>query len=240
MFIPNYSKIAASLTELYADKNGEKRKKNERIPWGPEQQRAFDLLKERMTSGPVLAHFQDDLETRIHVDSSQAACGAVLAQRHPTGLRPVSCCSRKLTKAERGMSTIERECAGLVYSIEKFKPYITERPVTVVTDHHALQWIQSLKSGLTRWATFLAQFELKVIHRSGREHSDADALSRGAVFPPPTTDAIEDPLMILRMASMLHLSRVDLRAEQLQDKFCSRIIAVLERTKRFQPNVTSV
>ena len=86
-----------------------------------------------MTSSAVLAHFEDSLDTRIHVDSSGAACGAVLTQKHPQGYRPVSFRSRKFSRSEQVMSAIERECTGLVYAVEKFQQYITGHPCTIVT-----------------------------------------------------------------------------------------------------------
>ena len=91
IFISNFSKICALLTDLYSGKH--KPSKHQRLVWKETHQKAFELLKDKMTSAPVLAHFEDGLETRIHVDSSGAACGAVLTQKHEQGYKPVSFCS---------------------------------------------------------------------------------------------------------------------------------------------------
>ncbi|OWA50130.1 putative Retrovirus-related Pol polyprotein from transposon gypsy [Hypsibius exemplaris] len=79
MYIPKFAEISKPLTVLYA---GKKVKKNSKITWGSDQQKAFETMKERLTTFPCLAYFQDELETFVHCDASSVACGAVLAQKH--------------------------------------------------------------------------------------------------------------------------------------------------------------
>lgn len=49
------------------------------------------------------------------------------------------------------------------------------------TDHSSLVWLfrfQHLEGQLARWIEELSQFDIQIIHRSGKKHSNADALSR--------------------------------------------------------------
>ena len=66
-------------------------------------------------------------------------------------------------------------------ALEHFHPYLYGAEFTVRTDHAALQWLKSLKvpeGQLARWLGRLEQFNYRVVHRPGRVHGNADALSR--------------------------------------------------------------
>ena len=58
---------------------------------------------------------------------------------------PVSYYSRKLLPREVRYSTVEKECLAIKLSLEAFKVYLLGRRFKIVTDHRALQWINSLK-----------------------------------------------------------------------------------------------
>jgi hypothetical protein len=75
-FIPNFSDITMPLRELT--------KKNNRFVWGDQQQRAFEKIKELLTSNTVMAYFDKNKQTELVTDASPWGLSAILSQ-HMTG-----------------------------------------------------------------------------------------------------------------------------------------------------------
>jgi hypothetical protein len=93
-----------------------------------------------MTTFPVLTYFQDDLPTFCHWDASKLVCGAVLAQKHGDFLKLVSFASRKFSRSEQNLSTMEREALCIVWISVKWRSYLMYREVTIITDQKSLLW----------------------------------------------------------------------------------------------------
>ena len=65
--------------------------------------------------------------------------------------------------------------------LNHFRHYLIGTPFTIRTDHGALTWLQKFKSPegqLARWLEKLQEYQFTIIHRPGRTHNNADALSR--------------------------------------------------------------
>ena len=76
-FIENFSKMAAPLFRLL--------QKDKKFDWDKDCQQSFDLLKEKLTSYPILRHPDMKRPFMLHTDSSGYALGVILAQQDDDG-----------------------------------------------------------------------------------------------------------------------------------------------------------
>ncbi len=172
-FIANYAHICEPLNRLL--------RKGEPWVWSDEQQRAFDTLKEKLTTAPILAFPDFKSSFTLYTDASNSGLGAVLAQSQNGNEVAISYWSRTLNKAERNYSTTEKECLAVVDAIRHFRYYLLGTKFTVVVDHHSLKWLKTVKDNsqrLMRWSLALQEYDFDIVYRSGKKHSNADALSR--------------------------------------------------------------
>ena len=151
--------------------------------WTPQMSIAFQDLKQRLVSPPVLALPDFDQPFIVETDASNVALGAVLAQKCRDGaVHPIQYASRTLTPAERNYSACEREALAVVFALKKFRVYLlSDIPFTVITDHRALQYAfqkQDIHGRLARWLDFLAEYDYKIQYRPGKVNAAADFLSR--------------------------------------------------------------
>ena len=173
-FVEGYSKIAEPLHQLT-------RKTSKGYQWTTSCQEAFEELKRRLVTPPILAYPDFPHEFILHTDASATALGAVLCQLKGGQENVIAYWSRQLTKPERNYSTIEREALAVVAAIKEFYPYLYGFNFTLFTDHNPLTALKEMKDvggRIARWMLFLQQFTFCIKYKPGKVHGDADALSR--------------------------------------------------------------
>ncbi len=105
-FIPNFSSLAAPLTDLT------RKGQPERVIWSPETEEAFHQIKRALTEEPVLRAPDFGCPFLLQTDVSEAGLGAVLSQVQEGEEHPVLFISRKLTNAERNYATVDERGSG--------------------------------------------------------------------------------------------------------------------------------
>ena len=174
-FIPNYSTVAAPLTDLT------KRGCPNKIVWGDAQERSFVILKKVLSSNPVLRLPDLSREFILQTDASEVGLGACLLQDFDGQKFPVAYASKKLTKSELNYFVIEKECLALVWAIRKFHVYLYGKDFILETDHQPLVYLRHSKmenGRLVRWALALQPYQCKIRAIKGSQNVCADYLSR--------------------------------------------------------------
>lgn len=175
-FIENFATLAAPISNLLHG-----RKKGQPISWNADSEQAFQEIKKKLTSAPVLASPDFSQPFIIQCDASDYGVGAILYQDCDGLEHPIAYASKALTKTQKNYSVTEKELWAVIFGIEKFRGYVMGTEFTVVTDHASLKWLSNFSnpSGrLARWLMRISQFKFQVVHRKGALNVVADALSR--------------------------------------------------------------
>lgn len=149
--------------------------------WSLECQHAFDELKRRLMSEPILGHPNPDRMFILTTDACKTGWGAVLSQGSGKEEYVISYASGKYSLCQQKYSTTELELLALKNGIDKFRHYLLGKPFVAVTDHQALSWLKRQKDPpdrLARWLLWLNQYDFEVRHKPGKMIPHADALSR--------------------------------------------------------------
>ncbi len=152
--------------------------------WGKEEQEAFDKLKQRVTSEPVLAHAKLDDQFEMEVDASGYAVGAVLLQRKEDGKKhPLGYYSATLNEAQRNYDIYDLELLTIVMALRNWRPLLAGSPhkIIIYSDHLNLQYWrlpQRISRRVAREVLELSEYDFEICHLPGRLNRRADALSR--------------------------------------------------------------
>lgn len=168
-FVKDFSTIAAPLTEII--------KKSVEFKWGQQQQEAFELLKDKLCSAPILRlpDFSNTFE--LECDASGIGIGAVLTQDR----QPIAYFSEKLKAAQLNYSTYDKELLALVRALEVWQHYLLPKEFVIHTDHESLKWLNGqgkLNKRHARWVEFIESFPYVIKYKQGKDNIVADALSR--------------------------------------------------------------
>uniref|UniRef100_A0A6G5A9H4 Putative tick transposon n=1 Tax=Rhipicephalus microplus TaxID=6941 RepID=A0A6G5A9H4_RHIMP len=175
-YIPRYSDIASTLTDAL------RKTEPQMVDWDEEKKRLSVFLKAALSSQPLLSSPDYSRPFIVQCDASDRGMGAVLSQRDEGDQEhPVLYVSRKLTLREQVYSASEKECACLVWAVQKLACYIAGSKFIVEVDHCPLTWLQTMSSKngrLLRWSLVLQQYTFEIRYKKGVLHGNADGLSR--------------------------------------------------------------
>nr|GEX09777.1 putative reverse transcriptase domain-containing protein [Tanacetum cinerariifolium] len=132
-FIEGFLKIAKPMTKLT--------QKKIKFEWGNKQEAAFQLLKQKLCSAPILALPEGSDDFVAYCDASIKGLSAVLMQRD----KVISYASRQLKIHEKNYTTHDLELGAVVFALKIWRHYLYGTKYTVFTDHKSLQHILNQK-----------------------------------------------------------------------------------------------
>ncbi|GKA12317.1 putative reverse transcriptase domain-containing protein [Tanacetum coccineum] len=164
-----FSKIAKPMTKLT--------QKNVKFDWSEKAEAAFQLLKHKLCSAPILALPEGSENCVVYCDASRNGLGAVLMQKDK--VIAYALCQLKIH--EKNYTTHDLELGAVVFAHKMWRHYLYGTKCVVFTDHKSLQHIidqKELNVRQRRWLKQLSNYDCKIRYHLRKANVVADALSR--------------------------------------------------------------
>ncbi|GKB63178.1 putative reverse transcriptase domain-containing protein, partial [Tanacetum coccineum] len=210
-FIEGFSLISKPLTKLT--------QKDKKYEWGKEEEEAFQTLKQKLCSAPILALPEGTEDFVVYCDASLKGYGAVLMQRE----KVIAYASRQLKVHEENYTTHDLELGAVVFALRLWRHYLYGTKCVVFTDHKSLQYIlnqKELNLRQRRWIELLSDYDCEIRYHPRKANVVADALSRKERNKPLHVRALmmtvhNDLPKQIREAQKEAMKRKNVRAENL-------------------------
>ncbi|GJZ29841.1 putative reverse transcriptase domain-containing protein [Tanacetum coccineum] len=168
-FIEGFSKIAKPMTKLT--------QKSIKFNWGEKEETAFQTLKQKLCSAPILALPEGSENFVVYYDASHKGLGAVLMQKE----KVIAYASRQLKIHEENYATHDLELGAVVFALKMWRHYLYGTKCVVFTNHKSLQHIldqKELNMRQHRWLELLSDYDCELHYHPGKANVVAHALSQ--------------------------------------------------------------
>ncbi|GKD39762.1 putative reverse transcriptase domain-containing protein, partial [Tanacetum coccineum] len=122
-FIEGFLKIAKSMTKLT--------QKGIKFDWGEKEENAFQLIKQKLCSAPILALLKGSEDFVVYCDASHKGLGAMLMQRE----KVIAYAPRRLKVHEKNYTTHDLELGSVIFALKIRRHCLYGTRCTVFTDH---------------------------------------------------------------------------------------------------------
>ncbi|KAI3809526.1 hypothetical protein L1987_25503 [Smallanthus sonchifolius] len=150
--------------------------------WGDNQESAFQHLKQKLCSAPILALPEGTDDFVVYCDASIQGLVCVLMQRE----KVIAYTSRQLKVHEKNYTTHDLELGAVVFALKIWRHYLYGTKCTIYTDHKSHQHIfeqKELNMRQRRWVELLNDYDCAIRYHPGKANVVADALSRKETKP---------------------------------------------------------
>ncbi|GJS10302.1 putative reverse transcriptase domain-containing protein [Tanacetum coccineum] len=156
--------------------------------WSDKQEAAFQTLKNKLCSAPILALPQGAENLIVYCDASHKGLGAELMQNE----KMIAYAARQLKIHEKNYTTHDLELGAVVFALNIWRYYLYGTKCIVFTDHKSLQHILDQKELNMRqrcWLELLSDYDCEIRYHLGKANVVADALSMKERIKPLRTEA---------------------------------------------------
>nr|GEV54407.1 putative reverse transcriptase domain-containing protein [Tanacetum cinerariifolium] len=140
------------------------------------EENAFQLIKQKLCSAPILALLERSEDYMVYCDASQKGLCVVLMQRE----KVIAYASRQLKIHEKNYTTHDLKLGSVVFALKIWRHYLYGTKYTVYTDHKSLQHIldqKELNMRQRRWLELLSDYDCDIRYHLRKANVVADALS---------------------------------------------------------------
>ncbi|GAU48779.1 hypothetical protein TSUD_406220 [Trifolium subterraneum] len=168
-FILGFSEIALPLTRLT--------RKGAAFVWDELCENSFNLLKQKLTSAPVLVIPDPDKKYVVYCDASNKGLGCVLMQEGAV----VAYASRQLKPHEENYPTHDLELAAIIFALKIWRHHLYGVQFALYSDHKSLRYLfdqKDLNMRQRKWMEYLKDFDFELNYHPGKANVVADALMK--------------------------------------------------------------
>ncbi|GJU38654.1 putative reverse transcriptase domain-containing protein [Tanacetum coccineum] len=161
-FIEGFSKIARSMTKLT--------QKNVKFDWSEKAEAAFQLLKQKLCSAPILSLPEGSENLVVYCDASRKGLGTVLMQRE----KVIAYVLRQIKIHEKNYTTHDLELGAVVFALKMWRHYLYGTKFVVFTNHKSLQHIldqKELNMRQHRWLELLSDYDCEIRYHLGKANA---------------------------------------------------------------------
>ena len=151
--------------------------KEVKFDWDDRCEEAFQELKRRLTTAPILIVLDRGQGYTVYCDASRAGLGCVLMLYG----RVVAYGSRQLKNHEKNYPTHDMELVAIVFALKIWHHYLYGKEFEVYSDHKSLKYIftqRDLNMRQRRWMEFLEDYDFTLHYHPGKANMAADALNQ--------------------------------------------------------------
>ncbi|GJY05762.1 putative reverse transcriptase domain-containing protein [Tanacetum coccineum] len=203
-FIKGFSKIAKPMMKLT--------QKNVKFDWSDKAEAAFQLLKQKLCSAPILALPKGSEILVVYCDASRKGLGAILMQRE----KVIAYVSRQLKIHEKNYTTCDLELGAVVFALKMWRHYLYGTKWVVFTDHKSLQHIldqKELNIRQRRWLELLSGYDCEIRYHLIKANVVVDAFSRKEQNKPLRVQAL-----VMKIALNLHVQILNAQVEARKEE----------------------
>ena len=225
-FIRDFADISHPLNVLTRD--------NVLFYWDTKCELAFEELKSRLLSKPVLAFPRIGEEFIVDVDASDIAFGGILMQLgEDNKYHPVAYFSDAVKRSQENWNTTTKEAFAVVLAVRHWYVYLAGTSFTLNTDHNPLVYLRSQKDPrgkFARWIMELEEFDYTIKYIPGIRNTKADTLSRNkAASPIQPSSTLEQNIYSVLFDNRNFM--LQLREEHLSDPLINTAIKCITENK---------
>ena len=144
---------------------------------------AFDILRDRINSAPILALLDNSRPYCIEADSSDFTTRAVLSQENPDDSKwhPIAFLSKFLSLVERNYKIHDKEMLAVFQALEEWRHFLegTKHQFEIWMDHKNLEYFMMAKKlnwRQAQWSLLLARFDFLLHHWPRKTMGKPDVL----------------------------------------------------------------